>query len=122
MTSLVEYIGRPVEHVLVTVDCPQTASPSITAEVAGDHLYFSVPGYKQLDIQLHFAVSAEGASSELSKNSKQLCLKLPYMPCRAYLEQVRTTDAVRAVLTLCSCESAARSRCTSCIRWYSKPS
>ena len=88
--AAVEYIGRPVEHVVVTVDCPQAiVSPSITAEVAGDHLYINMPGCKQLDIHLHFAVSAENATAQLMKDNKQLCIKLPYMPCRTYLDQVK---------------------------------
>lgn len=90
--AAVDYIGRPVEHVEVTVDCPQAiAGPSITAEVAGHHLYINMPGCKQLDIHLHFAVSAESATAQLLKDNKQLTIKLPYMPCRTYLDQVMTT-------------------------------
>ena len=97
--SGVEYIGRPVEHVLVTVDCPQaTAAPSITAEVAGDRLYIQMPGCKELDIHLHFAVSAEGATAQLVQDNKQLSIKLPYMPCRTYLDQVRSKTPSRLLL------------------------
>ena len=91
LVSAVDYVGRPVEHVVVTVDCPQaTAAPSITAEVAGDHLYINMPGCKQLDIHLHFAVSAQDATAQLLKDNKQLSITLPYMPCKTYLDQVRT--------------------------------
>lgn len=91
--STVDYIGRPVEHALVTVHCPQaSAAPSITAEVAGDHLYINMPGCKQLDIHLHFAVCAEDATAQLLKENKQLSVKLPYMPCRTYVDQVRANS------------------------------
>lgn len=96
--STVDYIGRPVEHALVTVDCPQaTGAPSITAEVAGDHLYINMPGCKQLDIHLHFAVFAEDATAQLLKENKQLSVKLPYMPCRTYVDQVRANSQLAFV-------------------------
>lgn len=98
LVSTVDYIGRPVEHALVTVDCPQaTAAPSITAEVAGDHLYINMPGCKQLDIHLHFAVFGEDATAQLLKDNKQLSVKLPYMPCRTYVDQVRTNSQLAFV-------------------------
>ena len=84
-----EYIGRPVEHVLVAVDCPESAAiANMSVEVAGDHLYVNMPGHKQLDIHLHFAVSTQHATSELSAGNKQLQIKLPYMSCQTYLDQV----------------------------------
>ena len=114
--SAVEYVGRPVEHVLVTVDCPQaTAAPSITAEVAGDHLYINMPGCKQLDIHLHFAVSPEDATAHLLKDNKQLSIKLPYMPCRTYLDQVGQCSMFACVTTQCighSTSYAVVARCS----------
>lgn len=93
LTSAVDYIGRPIEHILVTLDLPH-ASPSATlaeavAEIASNHLHIAMQGYKPLDVQLPFAVSAEGASALLSQDSGQLCLKLPYLPCKAFIQQVR---------------------------------
>ncbi|KAL3141806.1 hypothetical protein ABBQ32_004480 [Trebouxia sp. C0010 RCD-2024] len=101
LVAAVEYIGRPVEHVVVTVDCPQTAaSPGFTADVSGDHLYINMPGCKQLDVHLHFAVFAENATAQLLKDNKQLFIKLPYMPCRTYLDQLRTAKQQEGLLDL----------------------
>jgi len=93
LTSAVDYIGRPIEHILVTLDLPHASSSATlaeaVAEVAGNHLHIAMQGYKPLDVQLPFAVSAEGASASLSQDSRQLCLKLPYLPCKAFIQQVR---------------------------------
>lgn len=93
LVSTVDFWGRPVEHVLVTVNLPQTsASESLadaTAEVAGDHVHVTMPEYKPLEVQLPFAVTAEGATATLSKDNNQLCLKLPYLPCKDFLQQVQ---------------------------------
>ncbi len=93
-----EYIGRPIEHILVTLDLPHASSSATlaeaVAEIAGNHLHIAMQGCKPLDIQLPFAVSAEGASASLSQDSRQLCLKLPYLPCKAFIQQVRCSRCI----------------------------
>ena len=92
LTSEVEYIGRPVEQILVTVDLPVTIpaqqQANAVAEVAGDHVHIHLPRYSPLDIHLPFAVSAEGATAAFANGDSQFCLKLPYLPCRSYILQV----------------------------------
>lgn len=101
LTSAVDYIGRPIEHILVTLDLPHASSSATlaeaAAEIAGNHLHIAMQGYKPLDVQLPFAVSAEGASALLSQDSSQLCLKLPYLPCKAFIQQVRCSRCIYVV-------------------------
>lgn len=116
LVSTVEYLGRPVEHVLVTVSLPQTSgSESLadaTAEVAGDHVHITMPQCKPLEVQLPFAVTAAGATATLSKDNNQLCLKLPYLPCKDFLQQVRFSHklclaCVHNLTSLFACVSSA---------------
>ena len=92
LTSAVQYMGRPVEHVAVTAHVPPGAapmSPTLTvAEVAGDHVRVKTPGYKAKDIQLPFAVSAEGATAAFEQGGCHLKLTLPYLPCRGFIQLV----------------------------------
>ncbi|KAA6428743.1 MAG: hypothetical protein FRX49_01618 [Trebouxia sp. A1-2] len=92
LTSAVDYIGRPIEHILVTLDLPRASSSATlaeaVAEIAGNHLHIAMQGYKPLDVQLPFAVSAQRASASLSQDGRQLCLKLPYLPCKAFIQQL----------------------------------
>lgn len=109
LTSAVDYIGRPIEHILVTLDLPH-ASTSATlaeavAEIAGSHLHIAMQGYKPLDVQLPFAVSAEGASASLSQDSRQLCLKLPYLPCKALIQQLHKSKQQQVELADLSYDS-----------------
>ncbi|DBB11318.1 TPA: hypothetical protein ACH3X3_006746 [Trebouxia sp. C0006] len=115
LTSAVDYIGRPIEHILVTLDLPHALdlphdSSSATlaeavAEIAGNHLHISMQGYKPSDIQLPFAVSAEGASASLSQDSRQLCLKLPYLPCKAFIQQLHRSKQQQVELADLSYDS-----------------
>ena len=93
MTSSVSFSGRPVEHILVTVDLSRNATAAqleaTTAEVAGEHVYVQVPGHKNLDVHLPFAASAQGATASWEKENKRLLLGLPYLSCRGFMEQVQ---------------------------------
>jgi len=61
LTSAVDYIGRPIEHILVTLDLPHaldlphvsssTTLAEAVAEIAGNHLHISMQGYKPSDMQ-----------------------------------------------------------------------
>lgn len=88
----VEFVGRPVEHIHITVDWPAHATAESmadsSAEVAGEHVYVDVPGCKTLEVQLPFAVTAEGAVMQHAEDNQQLQLQLKYLPCRKLLDQV----------------------------------
>ena len=60
-----------------------------SAEVSGEHVYIDVPGCKALEVQLPFAVTAEGAVVRHAKENRQLQIRLKYLPCTQLLEQVR---------------------------------
>ena len=91
---------------MVTVDLPPGPTPeslaNMTAEVAGDHVHISMPGFKPLDIHLPFAVSAAGATAEFAKGNRQLCLKLPYLPAKSFIEQVRCVQQWSVAYVCCS--------------------
>lgn len=93
LAHAIEFVGKPVESVSITVDWPAHATAESmadsSAEVAGEHVYIDVPGCKALDVQLPFAVTAEGAVMQQARGNQQLQLRLKYLPCRQLVEQVR---------------------------------
>ncbi|DBA76314.1 TPA: hypothetical protein ACH3X1_010027 [Trebouxia sp. C0004] len=109
LSSAVDYVGRPIEHILVTLDLPHASSSATlaeaVAEIAGNHLHIAMQGYKPLVIQLPFAVSAEGASALLSQDSRQLCLKLPYLPCKTFVQQLHRSKQQQVELADLSYDS-----------------
>ncbi|KAG2449264.1 hypothetical protein HYH02_005421 [Chlamydomonas schloesseri] len=79
-TYKVEYEGRPVQWVQVTVDIPPSASPAVAAQhtqgvsvdLCGRSLYVRAgPGSPELHVPLQFAVSAEGASATWQQQHQQ---------------------------------------------------
>ncbi|KAG2433462.1 hypothetical protein HXX76_008519 [Chlamydomonas incerta] len=109
----VQYEGRPVQWVQVTVDLPATGSPSSAAaeqpvgtsvEVCGRSIYIRVgSGAPELHVPLQFGVSAEGASATWkqqqpsagggkaagSQPGHQLVVRLPYRGLNDYLADAR---------------------------------
>ena len=82
-----------MESITITVDWPAHATAAsmsdCSAEVSGEHVYIDVPGCKALEVQLPFAVTAEGAVVRHAKENRQLQIRLKYLPCIQLLEQVR---------------------------------
>lgn len=93
----IEYEGRPVAAVKVTVQLPGTAAVAaataaeIRAEVSGCDVYVSVAGQDQLSVQLPFAVSPEGAEAKVlgaQGQQRVLQLRLPYQPLRQWVGEM----------------------------------
>ena len=97
MTSTVDFTGKPVKNILVTINLAKPAAAKQLAEtaieVAGDHLYVQSPGHRSLELQLPFSVSAQGATAFWEKETQQLCLNLPYLSCRDLFQQVSCGEA-----------------------------
>lgn len=102
LVSAVEFIGRPVDSIAITVDWPAHATADSmadsTAEVAGEHVYIDLPGCKPLDVQLPFAVTTEDAVVQPAKENRQLQIRLKYLPCRQLLQQVGLISVHHSVL------------------------
>ena len=92
LMSSVDFTGKPVETVLVTISLSRPAAAKqvaeTTVEVAGDHVYVQSPGHKPLELQLPFSVSAQGATASWKKDARQIHLNLPYLSCRSLFQQV----------------------------------
>lgn len=92
LARTIEYIGRPVDTVAITVECPAHvtahAMTQSSAEVAAEHVYIDIPGCKPLDLALPFAVSAQDAIVQHAKENRQLHIELTLLPCRQLVEQV----------------------------------
>ncbi|PNH10184.1 PIH1 domain-containing protein 1 [Tetrabaena socialis] len=95
----VEYEGRPVDWVRVTVDLAagpsRPPSPSdVAVEVCGRSLFVRLPGGRgELHVPLLFAASAEGAAVSWQKGpgagAGQLVVRLPYRSLDEYLANAR---------------------------------
>jgi hypothetical protein len=124
----VEYMGRPVEAVQLTVQLPAQAAASLRAgagaggqlqvqgmppggrreassgssgsssssnsgnsvkvEVAGQSVHVEVPGCQVLEVELPFAVAAQGAGAELAPGFGQLRVRLPFRPFKYLYNEV----------------------------------
>lgn len=92
----VEYLGRPVDAVQVTVRLPDGAAAAAAGrglaeaavEVAGHSVYITAPGWPALAVELPFAVAAAGGTAQLAPGGRELLLTLPYRPFRAVYEEV----------------------------------
>ncbi|GLI63806.1 hypothetical protein VaNZ11_006903 [Volvox africanus] len=105
LTYKVEYEGRPVQWIQVTVDLPPPLPPpppprvsdrtqeqqpplDIAVEVCGRTLYVRRPGHPELQMPLLFAASTEGASATGGRDG-QLIVRLPYRSLDEYLADAR---------------------------------
>ncbi|PNW78176.1 hypothetical protein CHLRE_10g467050v5 [Chlamydomonas reinhardtii] len=113
-TYKVDYAGRPVQWVQVTVDFPASGPSSSAAaqqpgctsvEVCGRNVYIRAgPGAPELHVPLQFAVSAEGATAAWQEQQQpstgggkgpggplgqHLVVRLPYMGLQDYLADAR---------------------------------
>ncbi|GIL61383.1 hypothetical protein Vafri_15857 [Volvox africanus] len=100
LTYKVEYEGRPVQWIQVTVDLPpplllaadqtqQQQQPiDVVIEVCGRTLYVRRPGHPELQVPLLFAASTEGASATGGQD-RQLIVRLPYRSLDEYLADAR---------------------------------
>jgi len=97
--------GRPVTAVTVTIPLavsPQTAglaAADVRVDVSGQQVFVTVPGCRELAVQLPFAVTAEGAEAVLLKRPPgaqaaaaqaggQLQLRLRYLPLRGWVDEM----------------------------------
>lgn len=99
----VEYRGTPAASVCITLPLPAAAAAaaardpaSIAASVCGEAVRVQVPGCQPAEVQLPFAVSAEGGTAQLrpasgggSSAGASLVLDLPYRPFSSVLQELR---------------------------------
>lgn len=88
--------GKPVSHMVVTVQLPKQSSSSswtaagLKAEVSGQQLRIGpAPAAAAAGcvVQLPFAASGEGATAEVDP-AGQLVFRLPYLPVQNWVEQL----------------------------------
>ncbi|EFN57014.1 hypothetical protein CHLNCDRAFT_143682 [Chlorella variabilis] len=102
---LIEYRGKPATCVAITVPLPAAAAAAaqrdpgaIGASVCAEVVRVQAPGCQPLEVQLPFAVSAAGATAEVTlaaapagkdKAGSSLVLTLPYRPFSSVLDELR---------------------------------
>ncbi|GAX75054.1 hypothetical protein CEUSTIGMA_g2498.t1 [Chlamydomonas eustigma] len=104
LTHTVEYLHRPVDEVLVTINIPQSSTSTalksgseseVVVEVSGKSVLVTIPGFKQLNVQLLFSVMAvdknkeSRSRAELDLPNSKLLIHLKYMPLKQYMEAMR---------------------------------
>ncbi|EFJ49078.1 hypothetical protein VOLCADRAFT_104514 [Volvox carteri f. nagariensis] len=104
----VEYEGRPVEWILVTLELPQGAAtatsttsgghhqqlqpPDVAIDVCGRTLYVRRPGHPELLVPLLFAATTTEASASASVKEDRSCeivVRLPYRSLDEHLADAR---------------------------------
>jgi len=99
----VEYINRPVDEVLLTVQWPRqpasvgssgsgssgSGEGGVVVEVSGRVVHVSVPGHAELRIPLPFALEPQGSRVEYDPPQSRLEIRLRIQSVRGFIDTMR---------------------------------